>query len=99
MASQSTRDLNRLTTEGVTVTVKGSQRLFKGALLAFLSDNLAINELGGFKRSFSMSFRGHSRCHFDIAALACYLGWMLHQCTSHLNLSTEQWLVTYTNVL
>ena len=30
--------------------------MFKGALLAFLADNLASNELGGFKLSYSFSF-------------------------------------------
>ena len=40
---------------GVSVCVK-SASVFKGALLAFMADNLASNELGGFKLSFSFSF-------------------------------------------
>ena len=85
------QDLNRLTTEGVTVTVKGSQRLFKGALLAFLGDNLAMNELGGFKRSFSMSFRYCRTCMLPrVDASSVYvaselehrtMASHLHQCT------------------
>ena len=31
-------------------------RVYKSALLAFLADNLASNDLGGFKKSFSFSF-------------------------------------------
>lgn len=37
-------------------------RQFKGALLAFLADNLAANDLGGFKKSFSFSFRSCRTC-------------------------------------
>ena len=50
-------DLTNLVTEGVEVVINGCQRTFKGALLAFLADNLASNFLGGFKMSFSFSFR------------------------------------------
>ena len=31
--------------------------MWKGALLAFLADNLAAHELGGFKESFSFAYR------------------------------------------
>lgn len=55
-------DLNLLTTKGVEVLIKGSKRTFKGALLAFLADNLASNLLGGFKLSFSFSFRSCRTC-------------------------------------
>lgn len=51
------KDLNLLCTEGVTVSSNGLSRTYKGALLTFLADNLAANDLGGFKRSFSFSFR------------------------------------------
>lgn len=51
------RDLKKLSTEGTEVTDNGCPRSFKGGLLAFLADNLASNALGGFKLSFSMSFR------------------------------------------
>ena len=46
-------DLNSLTTIGITVSVHGVPRTFKGALLAFLADYLASNDLVGFKKSFS----------------------------------------------
>ena len=45
-----------MTTDGVSVCVKGANHVVKGALLAFLADNLASNELGGF-RSLSFTFR------------------------------------------
>ena len=50
-------DINILSTTGISLTVHGVSRTFKGALLAFLGDNLASNDLGGFKKSFSFSFR------------------------------------------
>jgi hypothetical protein len=56
------RDLNKLSTEGIEVTVGGCPRTFKGGLLVFLADNLASNALGGFKLSFSMSFRYCRTC-------------------------------------
>lgn len=55
-------DLNILSTIGMTVVNGESSRLFKGALLAFLADNLASNDLGGFKKSFSFSFRFCRTC-------------------------------------
>ena len=64
------RDLNILATKGFNVCIDGSERLFKGALLTFLADNLASNELGGFKLSFSFSFRFCRTClikHDEIA--------------------------------
>lgn len=42
--------------------VQGAERIFKGALLAFLADNLASNELRGFKLSFSFSYRCCRTC-------------------------------------
>lgn len=55
-------DLNILATEGISVKVNGTSQIFKGALLAFLADNLASNDLGGFKKSFSFSFRCCRTC-------------------------------------
>ena len=55
-------DLNKLSSTGIEVTVNGIQRQFKGALLTFLADNLGSNELGGFKLSFSFSFRYCRTC-------------------------------------
>lgn len=46
-----------MATSGVDVHIHGSERNFRGALLAFLADNLASNFLGGFKMSFSFAFR------------------------------------------
>ena len=55
-------DLNKLSSEGIEVTVNGIPRRFKGALLTFLADNLGSNALGGFKLSFSFSFRYCRTC-------------------------------------
>ena len=55
-------DLNKLSSTGIDVTVNGIQRQFKGALLTFLADNLGSNQLGGFKLSFSFSFRYCRTC-------------------------------------
>ena len=46
-------DLKKLYNEGVSVRFAGKNEVWKGALLAFLGDNLASHELGGFKESFS----------------------------------------------
>jgi hypothetical protein len=51
------KDLDHLSTVGMKVMFKGREEIFKGALLTFLADNLAANELGGFKLSFSFAFR------------------------------------------
>ena len=50
-------DLEKLATEGVTILKDGIERSFKGGLLLFLGDNLGSNATGGFKESFSFSFR------------------------------------------
>lgn len=55
-------DLNILSTTGISTSLCGVPRIFKGALLAFLADNLASNDLGGFKKSFSFSFRFCRTC-------------------------------------
>ena len=57
-------DINRLATIGIEVTTSsnGTNHVFRGALLAFLADNLASNELGGFKKSFSFAFRYCRTC-------------------------------------
>ena len=46
----------------MSVCVNGANRVFKGALLAFLADNLASNELGGLKLIFSFSFHYCRKC-------------------------------------
>ncbi len=45
-------DLNSLATTGITISTNGNDRNYKGALLAFLADNLASNDIGGFKSLF-----------------------------------------------
>ena len=55
-------DLNILATTGISINIDGLHKNFKGALLAFLADNLASNDLGGFKKSFSFSFRCCRTC-------------------------------------
>ena len=57
------RDMNTLSSEGLTVTTSHSgTRKFTGGLLCFASDNLASNMLGGFKESFSFSYRFCRTC-------------------------------------
>lgn len=63
-------DLNDLATQGVTVFRKGCEQIFKGALLAFLADNLASNFLGGFKLSFTFAFRSCRTCLVTTAKLS-----------------------------
>ena len=48
--------------EGINITIDGNQRNFKGGLLCVLADNLASNLLGGFKESFSFSYRFCRSC-------------------------------------
>ena len=55
-------DLNILSTKGINVSISGVEKNYKGALLSFLADNLASNDLGGFKKSFSFSFRSCRTC-------------------------------------
>ena len=55
------KDLNILTSQGITVSLKGVCRTF-GGLLCFLADNLASNLLGGFKEYFSFSYRFCRSC-------------------------------------
>ena len=55
-------DLNTLSTEGINVSVKGVNRVYKGAMLAFLTDNLASHSVGGFKESMSFAFRFCRSC-------------------------------------
>ena len=51
-----------MATTGILLSVHDVPRTFKGALLAFLADNLASNEVGGFKKSFSFAFRSCRTC-------------------------------------
>ena len=55
-------DLNILATTGIDVNIDGVLKSYKGALLAMLADNLASNDLGGFKKSFSFAFRCCRTC-------------------------------------
>ena len=56
------QNLHTLATGGIVVNVKGIEQTFRGALFAFLVDNLASHALGGFKESFSFSFRICQAC-------------------------------------
>ena len=56
------QDLNHLSSVGVTVEYDGIQETYYGALLAFLADNLGSHALGGFKESFSLTFRMCRTC-------------------------------------
>ena len=55
-------DLKTLYEVGITVQFAGKDEVWKGALLAFLADNLAAHELGGFKESFSFARRFCRSC-------------------------------------
>lgn len=50
------RDLNILSSSGVSVEINGILHTFVGGLLCFLADNAASNAIGGFKESFSFAF-------------------------------------------
>lgn len=56
------QDLNTLSSKGISVTINKHERKFTGALVCFLSDNIASNALGGFKESFSFSYRFCRSC-------------------------------------
>ena len=57
------KDLQILASEGVSVLKHGCQQIFRGGLLLSLGDNLGSNALGGFKQSFSFSFRFCRTCY------------------------------------
>ncbi len=50
----------------------GRTQAFKGTLLAFLADNLASHAIGGFKESFSFSYRFCRSCMATHALAACH---------------------------
>ena len=58
-------DLKTLHEVGITINFAGSIEVWKGALLAFLADNQAAHQLGGFKESFSFALRFCSSCLTD----------------------------------
>ena len=66
-------DLIVLYSTGVTVVVQNNSHNFKGALLAFLADNLASNLLGGLKLSFSFAFRCCRTCMTPTKKFSEYL--------------------------
>ena len=55
-------DITTLCEVGITLQFAGKEEVWRGALLAFLSDNLAAHELGGFKESFSFARRFCRSC-------------------------------------
>lgn len=70
------QDLNVLSTTGLEVEIGGVKHTFRGALLAFLADNLASHGLGGFKMSFSFSFRS---CRVCMATVSGYSSSFCHR--------------------
>lgn len=67
------QDLKTPYSTSIKLTYRGNDEIWRGALLAFLADNLAAHELGGFKESFSfarrfclscMTDKNYSQCHF-----------------------------------
>ena len=50
-------DVNMLSCKGIEVNLSGTIRHFNVGLLAFLADNLAAHQLGGFKESMSFAYR------------------------------------------
>ena len=55
-------DIKTLSSDGMTVSLRDKTLNFKGALLTFLADNLASHTIGGFKESFSKTFRFCRTC-------------------------------------
>jgi hypothetical protein len=55
-------DVNTLSSTGISITVNEVSRTFRGALLTLLADNLGSNDIGGFKKSFSFSYRFCRTC-------------------------------------
>lgn len=58
-------DLKTLHDKGIVVRFAGKDEVWKGDLLAFLADNLAAHELGGFKESFSFARKFCRSCLTD----------------------------------
>ena len=54
-------DIKKLS-QGCELSVRGKTQLVKGDLLCFMADNLANSALGGFKESFSFSYRFCRTC-------------------------------------
>ena len=50
-------DIKKLSSQGFFVTVGGNSYQYRAVLLAFLADNLAAHQIGGFKESMSFSLR------------------------------------------
>ena len=62
-------DLQILASDGIAVSIGGEEKVFRGALLVFLADNLASHSLGGFKESFSFAMR---ICRTCMITSSCY---------------------------
>lgn len=58
-------DLKILHDDGIVVEFDGKRETWRGDLLAFLADNLAAHELGGFKESFSFARKFCRSCLID----------------------------------
>ena len=55
-------DINKLSSSGIEITRNGKKHIYKGALIAFLADNLASHNVGGFKQSMSFAKRFCQSC-------------------------------------
>ena len=55
-------DINKLSSSGIEITRDGRKHRYKGALIAFLADDLASHTVGGFKQSMSFAKRFCRSC-------------------------------------
>ena len=65
-------DLKTLSSSGVKVVFSGKEEIWKGTLVAFLADNLAAHEIGGFKESFSFARRFCRSCMANVSCSRTY---------------------------
>ena len=79
------RDLNKLATGGVKVSVDGAECVYKGALIAFLADTLASHLVGGFKKSVGSAFRPCRTCMVTSDTLQDKFNSNEFQCRTHAN--------------
>ena len=65
-------DLKVLSSSGIKLTTEGKVEVWKGTLVAFVADNLAAHEIGGFKQSFSFAHRFCRSCMATKASMKTY---------------------------
>ena len=66
------KDIMVLSSEGVNLVFTGRDEVWKGTLVAFLADNLAAHEVGGFKESFSFARRFCRSCMTNLSTAKSY---------------------------